>query len=111
MPLIGLGEVTVAGKRVPSAQALKKFGWKPLELGPKEGLALLNGTQFMNAYASLLTLKATRLAHFADVMVRFRWMRSMAVSNPSMPVCMPCVRTPDKPWWRAACAICSRAAD
>ncbi|MBL7940759.1 MAG: histidine ammonia-lyase, partial [Flavobacteriales bacterium] len=67
LPLLGLGEVTVAGKRVPSAQALKKFGWSPLELGPKEGLALLNGTQFMNAYASLLTLKATRLAHFADV--------------------------------------------
>jgi len=67
LPLIGLGEVTVAGKRVPSAQALKKFGWSPLELGPKEGLALLNGTQFMNAYAALLTLKATRLAHFADV--------------------------------------------
>ena len=67
LPLIGLGEVMVAGKRMPSAQALKKFGWKPLELGPKEGLALLNGTQFMNAYASLLTLKATRLAHLADV--------------------------------------------
>ncbi|MEO8591217.1 MAG: histidine ammonia-lyase [Flavobacteriales bacterium] len=67
LPLIGLGEVTVKGKRMPSAQALKKFGWKPLELGPKEGLALLNGTQFMNAYASLLTLKATRLAQFADV--------------------------------------------
>ncbi|MBK6832219.1 MAG: histidine ammonia-lyase [Flavobacteriales bacterium] len=67
LPLLGLGEVIVAGKRMSSAQALKKFGWKPLELGPKEGLALLNGTQFMNAYASLLTLKATRLAHLADV--------------------------------------------
>ena len=62
LPLLGLGEVTVAGKRMPSAQALKKLGWKPLELGPKEGLALLNGTQFMNAYAALLTLKAIRLA-------------------------------------------------
>ena len=67
LPLIGLGEVMVGGKRVPSAQTLKKFGWSPLELGPKEGLALLNGTQFMNAYASLLTLKANRLAHLADV--------------------------------------------
>jgi len=67
LPLLGLGEVTVAGKRMPSAQALKKLGWKPLELGPKEGLALLNGTQFMNAYAALLTLKATRLAQLADV--------------------------------------------
>ena len=67
LPLLGLGEVEVGGKRMPSAQALKKFGWSPLELGPKEGLALLNGTQFMNAYASLLTLKANKLAHFADV--------------------------------------------
>ncbi len=66
LPLLGLGEVTVDGKRMTGAQALKKFGWKPLELGPKEGLALLNGTQFMNAFAALLTLKATRLAQHAD---------------------------------------------
>ncbi len=67
LPLLGLGEVIVEGKRMKSAAALKKFGWKPLELGPKEGLALLNGTQFMNAYAALLTLKATRLAQLADI--------------------------------------------
>ncbi|MBK7383611.1 MAG: histidine ammonia-lyase [Flavobacteriales bacterium] len=67
LPLLGLGEVVLAGKRMPSAQALKKLGWEPLELGPKEGLALLNGTQFMNAYASLLTLRAMRLAHLADI--------------------------------------------
>lgn len=67
LPLIGLGDVVFEGKRMKSATALKKKGWAPLELGPKEGLALLNGTQFMNAYASLLTLKATRLAQFADV--------------------------------------------
>ncbi len=66
LPLLGLGEVTVDGTRMTGAQALKKFGWKPLELGPKEGLALLNGTQFMNAFAALLTLKATRLAQHAD---------------------------------------------
>jgi histidine ammonia-lyase len=67
LPLLGLGEVVLAGKRMTSAQALKKLGWKPLELGPKEGLALLNGTQFMNAFAALLTLKATRLAQLADI--------------------------------------------
>ena len=67
LPLIGLGEVMVEGKRMSSALALKKLGWKPVELGPKEGLALLNGTQFMNAYAALLTLKANRLAQFADI--------------------------------------------
>lgn len=66
LPLLGLGEVVMGGKRMTSAAALKKLGWAPLELGPKEGLALLNGTQFMNAYASLLTLKSIRLAHIAD---------------------------------------------
>lgn len=67
LPLLGLGEVVVEGRRMKSAAALKKFGWKPLELGPKEGLALLNGTQFMNAYAALLVLKADRLARLADI--------------------------------------------
>ena len=67
LPILGLGEVVLAGKRMTSSQALKKLGWKPLELGPKEGLALLNGTQFMNAYAALLALKATRLAKLADI--------------------------------------------
>ena len=67
LPLIGMGEVVLQGKRMKTAAALKKLGWKPLELGPKEGLALLNGTQFMNAYASLLTLKANRLAQWSDM--------------------------------------------
>jgi len=67
LPLLGLGEVVFNGVRMPSAKALKKLGWKPLELGPKEGLALLNGTQFMNAFAALMVLKATRLAQLADV--------------------------------------------
>jgi len=66
LPLLGLGEVVLEGKRMKSAAALKKMGWEALELGPKEGLALLNGTQFMNAYAAILTLKATRLAQLAD---------------------------------------------
>ncbi len=67
LPLLGLGEVVMGGKRMTSAVALKKLGWSPLELGPKEGLALLNGTQFMNAYAALLTVKSMRLAHIADM--------------------------------------------
>lgn len=67
LPLLGLGEVVWKGKRMTAAKALKALGWQPLQLGPKEGLALLNGTQFMNAYAALLTLKAERLAHLADV--------------------------------------------
>ncbi|PIB93542.1 histidine ammonia-lyase [Caulobacter sp. FWC2] len=49
--MIGVGEIFVDGERKPAAKALKKAGLKPLTLGPKEGLALLNGTQFSTANA------------------------------------------------------------
>ncbi|HEY9068542.1 MAG TPA: histidine ammonia-lyase [Burkholderiaceae bacterium] len=49
--LIGVGEAFVDGERVPAAQALARAGLAPLHLGPKEGLALLNGTQCSTALA------------------------------------------------------------
>lgn len=51
LPLLGLGEVIYRGQRMPSAKALQDAGLSPLQLGPKEGLALINGTQFILAYA------------------------------------------------------------
>jgi histidine ammonia-lyase len=51
LPLIGEGELFRAGERVPAAAALREAGMAPLELGPKEGLALLNGTQVSTALA------------------------------------------------------------
>lgn len=51
LPLIGLGEVYHEGKRLQSRDALKKSGLAPIQLGPKEGLALINGTQFILSYA------------------------------------------------------------
>jgi histidine ammonia-lyase len=51
LPLIGLGEVWVKGKVFASVDILSERGLKPLQLGPKEGLALINGTQFILAYA------------------------------------------------------------
>src|SRR5581483_6996857 len=50
--LCGVGEIVgAAGERRPAAVSLRSAGLEPLELGPKEGLALLNGTQFSTAYA------------------------------------------------------------
>lgn len=49
--LIGVGEAFVDGKRVPASQALERAGLSPFQLGPKEGLALLNGTQASTALA------------------------------------------------------------
>jgi histidine ammonia-lyase len=51
LPLIGLGEVWVKGKIRASAEVLSEYGLKSLQLGPKEGLALINGTQFILAYS------------------------------------------------------------
>ena len=49
--MIGAGEATYRGARLPAAQALAQAGLQPVTLGPKEGLALINGTQFSTAYA------------------------------------------------------------
>lgn len=51
LPLIGLGEVYYQGNMVSAAEALRAHGMSPLQLGPKEGLALINGTQFIAAHA------------------------------------------------------------
>ena len=66
LPLIGLGEVYFKGCRRPAAEVLAEFGWKPVTLVSKEGLALLNGTQFMSSHAVYAILKARRLSRLAD---------------------------------------------
>jgi len=52
LPLIGLGEVYYNGQRRPTQEVLQKYDLAPVQLGPKEGLALINGTQFILAYAA-----------------------------------------------------------
>ena len=51
LPLLGLGEVEYQGQRMTGAEILAKMGWEPIQLASKEGLALLNGTQNMSAFA------------------------------------------------------------
>lgn len=66
LPLLGLGEVRFGGERRPAEEVLAHFGWEPIELQSKEGLALLNGTQFMSAHGVYAMLQARRLANWAD---------------------------------------------
>jgi histidine ammonia-lyase len=66
LPLLGLGEVWHEGVRKPSAEMLKSLGWVPLIMQSKEGLALLNGTQFMSAHGIFVILKAMKLSKWAD---------------------------------------------
>lgn len=67
LPLLGRGKVIYQEKEYSGDAILKLFNWKPIELKAKEGLALLNGTQFMSAYGLYLTLKSAKLSYFADL--------------------------------------------
>ncbi len=67
LPLIGLGEVFWNGKKMPAADVLNALNWKPIELQSKEGLALINGTQFMSAYGVYNLIQAERLLKWCDV--------------------------------------------
>ena len=66
LPLLGLGEVEMDGKVIPSSQMLEAMGWEPITLKCKEGLALLNGTQFMSSYALWCVIQSRRLSRWAD---------------------------------------------
>ena len=66
LPLIGMGEVALKGEIISGENLLKKFNWEEIQLQSKEGLALLNGTQFMSAYGVWSCLQAKQLAENAD---------------------------------------------
>ncbi len=68
LPLLGMGEVEYKGEVLPAAEVNARFGWEPVTLHSKEGLALLNGTQFMSAYGSWSLIKAKRLSDWSDVL-------------------------------------------
>lgn len=67
LPLLGKGEVYYGGERMASEKVLKKFNWEPITLQAKEGLALLNGTQFMSAYGVYCLLKSYKISYLADL--------------------------------------------
>lgn len=67
LPLIGLGEVFHQGRCIPAAQLLQREGLAPLELGPKEAVALINGTQFMSAHAVFALERFLSCLDLADI--------------------------------------------
>ncbi|NPA43758.1 MAG: histidine ammonia-lyase [Chlorobi bacterium] len=67
LPLIGEGEVRYRGRKRPAREVLAELGWEPIRLQAKEGLALLNGTQFMTAVGILNLWEAQKLDLWADL--------------------------------------------
>ena len=66
LPIIGMGEVHYKGEVRQAAELWKELGWEPIRLQSKEGLALLNGTQFMSAHAVWSLIKAEKLSDWED---------------------------------------------
>lgn len=66
LPLIGMGEVHYKGQKRNAAELWNELGWEPVRLQSKEGLALLNGTQFMGAHAVWSVINAERLSEWSD---------------------------------------------
>jgi histidine ammonia-lyase len=67
LPLVGEGEAWIDGERLPGRDALERAGLAPMALEAKEGLSLVNGTQFMASFGSLGLMRARRLAKAADI--------------------------------------------
>lgn len=67
LPLIGGGEVELNGEMIPGAKMLDKMGWEPIQLMAKEGLALLNGTQFMTAFGVWNIIEAKKLLKLSNL--------------------------------------------
>ncbi len=69
LPLLGLGKVHADGGGIVDARdVLRRHGWEPMRLGPKEGLALTNGVQYLNAMAVDALLRLEELIKAADVL-------------------------------------------
>ncbi|WP_299365603.1 histidine ammonia-lyase [Winogradskyella sp.] len=67
LPLLGKGNVVHQGEHYEASELLDKFNWEPIKLQAKEGLALLNGTQFMSAYGVYLLLMSHKTSYMADI--------------------------------------------
>jgi len=67
LPILGLGEVYYKGEKRATQEVYKELNWKALDLQSKEGLAFLNGTQFMSAFSTYIIINAEKLSKWADL--------------------------------------------
>lgn len=67
LPLLGMGQVYFKGKKMEASAMMKEMKWNPIPLQSKEGLALLNGTQFMSAYGVWCLMKSKKLSQWSDL--------------------------------------------
>lgn len=86
LPLIGLGEVYFKGVKMPAQQAMQQLNWQPVHLQSKEGLALINGTQFMSAYGMYCLKKSEHLLQLADLIAAMSYDAFDCVSDPLHPL-------------------------
>ncbi len=82
LPLIGMGEVYYNGEKKQAADVLKQLNWQPLHLQSKEGLALINGTQFMSAYGMYNLAQSERLLQWADIIAAISFDAFDCVASP-----------------------------
>lgn len=85
LPLLGEGQVYYKGQKMATATVLQQFNLQPVNLHAKEGLALLNGTQFMSAYASYALIRAHHLSHYADKIMALSLEAFDGKSEPFLP--------------------------
>ena len=82
LPLIGLGEVRHNGVKYPSEVVLDELDWQPIQLKSKEGLALINGTQFMSAYGMHNLMRAEKLMNWANIIAALSFDAFDCVADP-----------------------------
>ncbi|RYD81509.1 MAG: histidine ammonia-lyase [Sphingobacteriales bacterium] len=82
LPLLGLGEVRHKGIKYPSEVVLDELDWEPIQLQSKEGLALINGTQFMSAYGLHNLMQAERLMEWANIIAAISFDAFDCVADP-----------------------------
>lgn len=85
LPLLGLGEVTIDGVKHQTASIMERYNWSPIKLQSKEGLALINGTQFMSAYGMYCLQKAAHLIEMAHLVAALSFDAFNCTTEPLSP--------------------------